>query len=361
VHGEGDPPLATSALTGATTSLDRAELAALFAIPQERWVEIEETAIVGELRARGLLIGEADDELLRRDAALAEDEWEPAAAVFHFATKLKDVDLGLSDDDEEIARKSDAAAARFVERHGPPPPHFYSLGGPEVVELPFVRGEGSLYDALAARRTARSFDPESPLSQELFALVLYEVFGCRGYSAIHPDVVVLRKASPSGGGLHPVEVYPLIRNVEGLEPGLYHYSVGNHALEPVLDLTQAEAGETISAFTTGQRWFSDAAAGFVLTARFKRNFWKYRRHPKAYATLLLDAAHLSQTLYLVSADLGLRAFFTNLVDAGRIEERLRLDGYSEGALAFCGCGLPASGASPFEPEFTPYVPRETAI
>lgn len=330
-------------------------------MPQQEWAEIGESPTIRKLRARGLLIGDEDEELLRRDAALAEGEWEPAAAVFHFATKLADVDLGLSDDDEAIAWESDSSASRFVERHGPPPPHFHSLAADGALELPLLRGNSPLYDALASRRTARSFDRWRTLPHDQFALLLYEVFGCRGYSAIRPEIIVLRKASPSGGGLHPVEVYPLVRNVEGLEPGLYHYLVRDHALEPVAALTEPEAGEAISAFTAGQRWFSDAAVAFVLTARFRRNFWKYRRHPKAYATLLLDAAHLSQTFYLVSADLGLGAFFTNLVDSGRIEHHLRLDGYAEGALAMCGCGLPSPERSPFEPEFTPYVPRESRI
>jgi putative peptide maturation dehydrogenase len=360
VHGEGNPPLVSSALTGETAALERDALAALFAVPQDDWVEIDDSKAVRSLRARGLLIAEEDDELRRRDGVLAQSGWLPAAACYHFTTKLRHVDLGLPDDARRIAKDADAAAARFVDRHGPPPAHFHSLGD-AAVELPLVRGEGGLYEALARRRTTRGFDRAQPLPLEQIALLLYEVFGCRGYSTIGPEIVALRKASPSGGGLHPVEVYPLIRHVVGLEPGLYHYSQREHALEPVAMFSADEAAQTISAFTTGQIWFADAAAAFVLTARFRRNFWKYRRHPKAYATLLLDAAHLSQAFYLVCADLGLGAFFTNLVDGARIEERLRLDGYSEGALALCGCGVAAAGGSPLEPEFVPYVPGKTAI
>jgi putative peptide maturation dehydrogenase len=224
-----------------------------------------------------------------------------------------------------------------------------------------VRGKGGLYDALEARRTTRGFDSTRTLPLERLALLLYEVFGCRGQSVIGPEIVALRKASPSGGGLHPVEVYPLIRNVEELEPGVYHYSVRDHRLELVATVGAREATEAIRAFTAGQIWFADAAVVFVLTARFERNFWKYRRHPKAYATLLLDAAHLSQVFYLVCADLGLGAFFTNLVDGARIEGRLGLDGYLEGGLALCGCGFPSQTSSPLEPEFLPYVPGKTAV
>ena len=39
------------------------------------------------------------------------------------------------------------------------------------------------------------------------------------------------KTSPSGGARHPTEVYPVVLRVDGVEPGLYHYSVKNHGLE----------------------------------------------------------------------------------------------------------------------------------
>jgi hypothetical protein len=48
----------------------------------------------------------------------------------------------------------------------------------------------------------------------------------------------------------------------------------------------------------GQSFFGAAHVSFVLTARFARNHWKYRGHDRAYAGMLMDAAHLSQTLYL---------------------------------------------------------------
>lgn len=337
----------------------------LFAVPQSSWVDVEETATVRELCDQGLLLG-ADEpfaELRRRDERLEADQWRPAAALYHFSTRLRDADLALPGDQRKIASDAERAAARFVERHGPPPGHFHSPdGAAPTIELPLVRTEGGLYDALARRRTTRGFDPEQPLTFEQLSVVLYEVFGCRGYASIHGDVVVtLRKGSPSGGGLHPVEAYPLVRNVEGVEPGLYHYSVRTHALELIAPLNAREASETIASFTTGQSYFASAAAAFVLTARFARSFWKYRRHPAAYASLLMDAAHLSQTLYLVTAELALGAFFTNLINAKNVEDRLRLDGYEEGALAVCGCGVASAEPSPLDPDFSPYVPRETAL
>ena len=156
-----------------------------------------------------------DSDLRDREDRLVR-EWLPAAAMYHFSTRLQGSDLQVPADADEIAAGADEAAARFVDRHGPPPGHFHSLARPRrVKELPLVPKTGGLYDALADRRTTRGFDPDRPLALEQLALLLYEVFGCRGYAVIHPDVVTLRKSSPSAGGLHPIEAYPLIRNVDG--------------------------------------------------------------------------------------------------------------------------------------------------
>lgn len=196
-----------------------------------------------------------------------------------------------------------------------------------------------MYDLLELRRTRRRFDRSRPLSSEQVALLLSEAFRARGRVRLHDELEVLHKSSPSAGALHPVEAYPLVRNVDGLEPGLYHYAASDHALEQLGDVTDAD----VTDFAAGQESFGSAPLALVLAVRFRRSYWKYREHPAAYATLLMDAAHLSQTLYLIATDLGLAAFFTNRVNAGDIDDRLGLDGLEEGALAVWGCGYPAGG------------------
>jgi hypothetical protein len=51
---------------------------------------------------------------------------------------------------------------------------------------------------------------------------------------------------------------------------------------------------------------------------------------------------------LVSAELGLGAFVTIGVNARDIEQRLGLDGVSEGVIAVGGCGRRARGQSSLE-------------
>jgi putative peptide maturation dehydrogenase len=365
--------LAISVLRGAEFEIGESDFELLAAIPSDRWLDPDELATedrprLRELAELGLLVSTEDDPLLaelhRRDDQLTSGRWNIYAALFHSLTKWRDVDFRreLGPELEELPVQPAATVARLVELHGLPPPHFHvAEQALSEVELPLVSTEGGLFEALSRRKTARAFDREGAMTLDELATLLYQVFGCRGHAPLGPGLAALKKTSPSGGSLHPIEAYVLVRNVTGLEAGIYHYRTDRHALELLEGLSPADAEELAAQFTCGQSYFSHAGALFILTARFYRSFWKYRKHRRAYGVLLLDAGHLSQTLYLVCAELGLGAFVTAAVNGANIEERLGLEPFSEGVLAVCGCGRPGTAPSELEPEFLPYVPRETAI
>jgi len=365
--------LAISVLRGAELEISEHDFALLGSVPSDRWVELEELAAEDKPRLRelaelGLVISAEEDpllvELLRRDEQLTSGRWNVYAALFHSLTKWRDVDFrrALGPELEELPVQPAEAVAGLVELHGPPPPHFHVADGAlSELELPLVGRTGGLFAALNKRRTARAFDREGTMALDELATVLYEVFGCRGYAPLGPGLAALKKTSPSGGSLHPIEAYVLVRNVTDVDAGIYHYRADRHALELLEPLAPGDAEELAAQFACGQTYFAGAGALFILTARFARSFWKYRKHRRAYGVLLMDAGHLSQTLYLVCAELGLGAFVTAAINGANIEERLGLDPFVEGALAVCGCGRPASAASQLEPEFLPYVPRETLI
>jgi SagB-type dehydrogenase family enzyme len=121
-------------------------------------------------------------------------------------------------------------------------------------------------------------------------------------------------------------------------------------------LERSEAEEWADEFTAGQSYPRSVQALFVMTSRFYRNFWKYRNHQETYGVLLMDAAHLSQTFYLVCTDLGLGPFVTGAINSVNIDKRLGLDGFEEGAIIVCGCGKPAE-IDLIDSDFRPYVPR----
>jgi putative peptide maturation dehydrogenase len=361
----GTQVFALSILTGDAHPLSGEELERLLAIPSDRWVDVPDDETVERLTRCGLLVVEGGDgevELLRlRDERLGACGWNLYAALYHFLTRWRDVDLRTGDEIGEFPMITEAALRAFVAERGIPPAPFHSVAHAHGrVELPLARGRGGLYDALAARKTTRGYDRTRSLDLEQLALVLYEVWGCHGTAPIVDELFALRRTSPSGGGMHPVEVYPLVVQVDGVEPGLYHYASGDHVLEQIQPVGGDELGTLATDVLCGQAYLASAHVLLVMTARFDRLHWKYRKHQKAYGSALMDAAHLSQTLYLVCADLGLGSFVTLAFNSSPLEELLAVDGVGEGVVAVAGCGPRRPERSPFEPDFEPYVPSSSA-
>jgi putative peptide maturation dehydrogenase len=355
--------LGLSVLGGSPSPLSRDELDLFLHVPCGEWGEPSagEEARCEGLARKGLLVSDTEDdeelaELRRRDELLARDQWHVFASFFHFFTRWRGKDVW-----PELPEAVDLAAAEaeLVRRWGPPPSPFHARGG-ATVPLPRPQRREPFYELLERRRTTRAFALEDSMSSDELSVLLHYTFGCQGYAHLDAGLVALRRTSPSGGGLHPTEAYPLVRDVDGLEPGFYHYDAGRHVLEPVRLLPANDVRELAIRLAAGQPFAGDAHALVLLTSRFGRSFWKYRKHDRAYAVLLLDAGHLSQTFYLVSAALGLGAFVTAAINGADAEEELGLDGFSEGALALCGCGK-IGARGPLDPEFLRYVAGETNV
>lgn len=358
---------ALSILRGETIELTADEFDLVASTPSDDWVEAVDADTTRELARKGVLLSDEDDPQLQalrsRHDALESLGWNLEAALYFFLTKWRGIDLRrLAGQDEaaDLLPPTTEAVQAFVDRFGPPPPAFAPAAAPRAVrELPLLERDGDLYDVLMRRGTTRSFDRAASIPLSELAIVLRYVFGYHGYVPLLGQVTTLKRTSPSAGGFHPIEAYAVITAVDELDPGLYHYDGSEHALELLSPLGVDEARAAATDFVCGQTYFADAHVLVVLAARFDRAFWKYRNHRKALAALLMDAAHLSQTLYLVATELGLGAFVTAAINNGDIEERLGIDGYREGVLAVCGFGRPAAERSPFDPEFLPFVPRET--
>jgi putative peptide maturation dehydrogenase len=202
-------------------------------------------------------------------------------------------------------------------------------------------------ELLARRATCRNFDPAKFVDKSTFSQIMQRVFGAQEYK-IHADNVVIKRTSPSGGGLHPTEAYVVAQRVEGIEPGLYHYHPIDHALEPLPPPPGGDLRAFVRIMVAAQKYFLDAPVFVVMATRFPRTFWKYRNHSKAYRATIFDAGHLSQTLYLSATEFGLGAFITAAINEVDIERALGLDPLKESPLAVCGFGVRASECETFE-------------
>ena len=188
---------------------------------------------------------------------------------------------------------------------------------------------------MVQRVTCRNFDPIVELSPGDLSTLLARSFGAQAIESYGEAIDAVKKNSPSAGGLHPIEAYLLVNRVPGIVPGRYRYHAIDNALVP-LDpgLPDVATGQLLA----GQQWFVDAPLLVFLVVRFRRNFWKYRGHAKAYRGVLLDAGHLAQTFQLAATEQGLGAFVTAAINEKDIERYLGLDPVESGVLAVCGAG-----------------------
>jgi SagB-type dehydrogenase family enzyme len=146
----------------------------------------------------------------------------------------------------------------------------------------------------------------------------------------------LLKTSPSAGARHPIEVYPVVFSVQGVKPGIYHYSVRRHQLECI---KKGTFRRLVLRLCSNQPWIRDTAVVFFMTAIVARSMWKYN-HSHAYRVILLDAGHLGQTFQLVCTKLGLAPFTTAATNDKAIETALGIDGVTEFPVCAVAAGIP---------------------
>ncbi len=328
--------VALAAHLDAPVVVDADERALLGQVSAHRWQELDpevsaSTACIRLLDV-GLLLREqgGNAQHLERETKLGGMHWWSPAAIVHRHSRWRGVD-SVGD-----MRSQGLITADDLRRSlGPPPPAVQERDG-AYTALP--RQVENAFDAMLGRRaTCRNFDRDRPLPLHLLAQLLQRGMMAQAAFEAALDTVFLKKNVPSGGGLHPVEAYLLIQNVDGLAPGLYHYHPLEHALL-ALSSSADDMAALASTALSGQDWFADAPAMIVLAPRFERCFWKYRNHSKAYRAVTLDVGHLSQMLYLCATEAGLGAFVTAAINEVDLDHALGLDGIEQGAMAIFGVG-----------------------
>jgi SagB-type dehydrogenase family enzyme len=104
--------------------------------------------------------------------------------------------------------------------------------------------------------------------------------------------------------------------VDGIEPGIYHYSVRDNG---IVSLRTGGVADLAVELCAGHEWLRTAAAAFFMTAVIERSAWKYPSS-HAYRVLHLDAGHLGQTFHLVCTERGLGPFTFAATHNPAIEE-----------------------------------------
>jgi SagB-type dehydrogenase family enzyme len=216
---------------------------------------------------------------------------------------------------------------------------------PDAPRIPLCQSAPERLQALHAltrsRRSQRDYSGRL-IGREQFDALLHTACGVTGAMPWGGREVKLR-AYPSSGALYAVEIYPVVFQVEELEPAVYHYRAVEHALE-VVRAGVDPAGFIGAALPMERQMVSGAAAMVCLTGFFPRHERKYGEG--GYRMMVAEAGHISQNLVLAATALGLSARPFGGVFDHLLNQELGLDGADEQFLLAVLVGHVAGKAGP---------------
>jgi SagB-type dehydrogenase family enzyme len=297
-------------------------------------------SLIRQLLAAHVLVAEDSAEHRFEERLGPWSSWGTSATYFHLASR------NLHDEKFSTAAEDTAWLVNRLP-DCPQPPEFKEY--PEAERFPLTRADSDdlggigLAQALGARRSTRKFDAARPMTEPQLAALLRWVGGplhsVRSGEAAGLRPAVL-KASPSPGALQALEIYPVVLDVEGVDPGIYHYHSREHALES-LRPGPVDRAEVVR-WCGDQTYLGDVGVLLLYTAVLERTAWKYRTG-RVYRTLFMELGHVSQTAYLVGTALGLGMLFTAATRDAAIEDVLGLEWDKEILLGLNAAGTPTTG------------------
>jgi len=222
-----------------------------------------------------------------------------------------------------------------------PPPHGKEITT-ELISLQNAKcpvTEASYLKILDIRRSVRNYDADAMMTQSQLAFLLHSAQGIQEYRG-NNETATLRPV-PSGGARHPFETYVAVKNVEGLESGIYYYAPVANVGEKKVSLTYMRAlpdEAQVSLMLMGQAWAAKAQAIVFLTCVPYRSEWRYVE--LSHRVVLIDLGHVGQNLMLSAASMGLGSCCMAAYDQALCDEALNVDGTDEYTVYAVAVGVP---------------------
>jgi len=197
---------------------------------------------------------------------------------------------------------------------------------PEVMKLsePALVGTVSVEEAIAKRRSVRSFSDEALTMEQLSQLV----WAAQGMT----DKTRGLRAAPSAGALYPLEVYVVTKEA------VRKYLPAEHALRKVKD---GDMRQGLSMAALNQESVAQAPAALVITAVYRRTAAKYEDRAERYVHIEAGAA--AENVFLQAAAMGLGSVAVGAFVDTQVQRVIGCEG-NENPLLVIPVGKPAKSA-----------------
>jgi SagB-type dehydrogenase family enzyme len=179
------------------------------------------------------------------------------------------------------------------------------------VRLPKPKEKGalSIEETLKQRRSVRDYKKGS-LSLEEVSQLLWSASGKNLY----------RRTAPSAGATYPLEIYLVVGEVEGLEPGVYHYSISKHSLERI---KEQDVRRGVCRAALEQRMIERAPISIIIAADYDRTVEHYGQRGIRYVHM--EAGHVGQNISLQAVALNMGTVMIGAFEDKQVKEILGIE------------------------------------
>jgi SagB-type dehydrogenase family enzyme len=176
------------------------------------------------------------------------------------------------------------------------------------IKLPKPKEKGviSIEETLNRRRSVRDYK-RGPLSLEEVSQLLWAAQGRNLY----------RRTAPSAGATYPLETYLVSGEVEGLTPGIYHYSFSGNSLEMT---REQDVRKRLSRAALEQEMIEEAPINIVIAADYGRTTGHYGHRGNRYVHM--EVGHVGQNVSLQAIALGLGTVMIGAFEDKQVQEVL---------------------------------------
>ena len=168
-----------------------------------------------------------------------------------------------------------------------------------ILPPPNTDGDLSIESALENRRSQRNFR-DKPLSVDQLSQILWAAYGITSPRPDNPSLRGGLRTAPSAGALYPLEVYAIVGNVDGIEPGAYKYLSEEHK---IIMVASGDVRDSLADAVFRQSMVTEAPAAIFYSAVFSRTTERYGEQGRHF--VYIELGHSAQNVYLQAEALQL--------------------------------------------------------
>jgi len=183
----------------------------------------------------------------------------------------------------------------------------YSLFKPIILS----KEKGNFFkELLSKRKSGGDYFLNNKLTLSKLSYILQCGYGLQG--GAKEEGREENRTVPSGGKRYPLEIYIfLFKQIDECEPGIYHYGVKGHTLEPIA-FKHFSREEVLS--ISPKESLQNAFGMICITSVFDRVTDKYGS--RGYRYCLLEAGHVAQNMLLAGTENDV-----NMIPIGSLNEK----------------------------------------